>query len=391
MKIGVVVTIYNVESYIRKCLDSVIGQTYKDLEIILVDDGSLDNSGLICDEYAKQDHRIRVIHKKNQGLVLARMTGIQALDTEFVSFVDGDDWIEPAMYGKMAEIIEETGADMVISGMIFEKEGRKILEQEVIPPGTYHSEEIKNRVIPTMMFDNQYGQRSGITSLCTKLFKRNLLSESMAAMDPEITYGEDGAITFVSIAKAQAVTIVEDRWYHYVIRNDSMVRQYSMNSLKKVQIFKDYMEQALKSLQIWDMTEYQLEQYTKTMLSPMIESIYGVKIYRPVYLFPFHQVRKGSRVIIYGAGIVGRSYVDCIKTGEYVTLTAWVDRNYKDRSQLQGVESPDMIYSREFDTLIIAIENAGIAKEVKKNLLENGIREDKIISDRPYRMDTLPL
>ena len=117
-----------------QCLS--LGQTYKDLEIILVDDGSSDNSGLICDEYAKQDRRIRVIHKKNQGLVLARMTGIQALDTEFVAFVDGDDWIEPDMYEKMAGIVQETGSDMVISGIIFDEEGREIPEQEIIPPGT---------------------------------------------------------------------------------------------------------------------------------------------------------------------------------------------------------------------------------------------------------------
>lgn len=391
MKIGVVITVYNVESYIRKCLNSVIGQTYKDLEIILVDDGSSDNSGLICDEYAKQDPRIRVIHKKNQGLVLARMTGIQALDTELAAFIDGDDWIEPVMYEKMAGIIQETGSDMVISGIIFEKEGRKTPEQEIIPPGTYRSEEIKNEIIPIMMFDKQYGQRSGITSFCTKLFKRSLLSESMAAMDPEITYGEDGAVTFVCIARAKALTIVEDRWYHYVIRNDSMVRQYSMDSLKKVRIFNDYMKQALKSLQIWEKTEYQLEQYTKVLLAPIIESIYGVKIYRPVYLFPFSQVRKGSRVIIYGAGIVGRSYVNCIKAGEYVTLAGWVDRNYKERNELQGVESPEIIFSREFDTLIIAIENERTVEKVKRFLLENGVPENKIISDRPYRMDTLPI
>ena len=391
MKIGVVITIYNIENYIKKCLNSVIGQTYKDLEIILVDDGSSDNSGLICDEYAKQDRRIRVIHKKNQGLVLARMTGIQALDTEFVAFVDGDDWIEPDMYEKMAGIVQETGSDMVISGIIFDEEGREIPEQEIIPPGTYDSQEIESTIVPIMMFDKQYGQRSGITSLCTKLFKRSLLLESMETMDPEITYGEDGAVTFVCIARARVLTIVEDRWYHYIIRNGSMVRQYSMDSLKKVRIFNHYMKQALKKLDIWEKTEYQLEQYTKTMLAPMIESIYSVKMYRPVYLFPFHQVRKGSRVVIYGAGIVGRSYVDCIKAGEYAALAGWVDKNYKEKNQLYGVESPDIIFSREFDVLIIAIENERTVEKVKRFLLENGVSENKIISNRPYRMDTLPL
>lgn len=94
-KVSVIIPVYNVEPYLRQCIDSVIGQTLKDIEIILVDDGSTDNSGIICDDYATYDNRIRVIHKQNEGLSAARNDGIEAASAPFVMFVDSDDWVEP--------------------------------------------------------------------------------------------------------------------------------------------------------------------------------------------------------------------------------------------------------------------------------------------------------
>ena len=104
--VSVVVPVYKVEKYINKCIDSIINQTYKNLEIILVDDGSPDRCPQICDEYAKKDNRIKVIHKKNSGLGAARNTGIDAAKGEYIGFVDSDDWIMPNMYEEMVNCCE---------------------------------------------------------------------------------------------------------------------------------------------------------------------------------------------------------------------------------------------------------------------------------------------
>ena len=98
IKISIIVPVYNIEKYISECIESIINQTYKNLQIILVDDGSTDKSGIICDEYARKDTRINVIHQKNGGLVSARKSGLRNVEGEFVGFVDGDDYIEPDMY-----------------------------------------------------------------------------------------------------------------------------------------------------------------------------------------------------------------------------------------------------------------------------------------------------
>ena len=97
----VIVTIYNVEAYIDQCVESIMNQTYRNLQIILIDDGSLDNSGNICDAYADKDERIQVVHKKNAGLVAARRQGVELAKGNLISFVDGDDWIDPNMYEYM--------------------------------------------------------------------------------------------------------------------------------------------------------------------------------------------------------------------------------------------------------------------------------------------------
>ena len=101
--ISVIVPVYNVRSYLKKCFDSIVQQNYRNLEIILIDDGSTDGSGNLCEELAHQDNRVRVIHKRNGGLGSARNAGIDAANGEILSFIDSDDWIEPGMYDSNQE------------------------------------------------------------------------------------------------------------------------------------------------------------------------------------------------------------------------------------------------------------------------------------------------
>ena len=114
--ISVIIPIYNVEKYLCRCLDSIISQSYKDLEIILVDDGSPDNSPSICDSYARNDNRIKVIHKTNGGLSAARNTGLKYAMGDFISFIDSDDYIEPKMYEILFNLITKFDSDISMCG-----------------------------------------------------------------------------------------------------------------------------------------------------------------------------------------------------------------------------------------------------------------------------------
>ena len=113
-KLSVIVPVYNTEKYLRECIDSILAQTFTDFELILVDDGSTDGSGIICDEYADKDPRVQVIHQQNGGATVARRSGVRIARGEYVTFVDSDDWIDSDFYAPMIEKIKETGADVLV-------------------------------------------------------------------------------------------------------------------------------------------------------------------------------------------------------------------------------------------------------------------------------------
>ena len=112
-KVSIIVPVYNIENYIRVCVESILAQTYESFELILVDDGSKDNSGILCDEYAAIDSRVKVIHKENGGVSSARNTGLQQAKGKWIMYVDGDDWIEPDMIESLIEAAKATEADLV--------------------------------------------------------------------------------------------------------------------------------------------------------------------------------------------------------------------------------------------------------------------------------------
>ena len=144
--ISVIVPIYNIASYLRRCVESLLSQTFSDLEILLVDDGSTDGSGALCEEYRKKDGRIRVIHKENGGLVSARKAGLRAAGGAYIAYVDGDDFVEPDMYERMYAELVKQAVDVVMCGR-FEDTGD--VSREVfhgIPEGRYGKAELLKEV-----------------------------------------------------------------------------------------------------------------------------------------------------------------------------------------------------------------------------------------------------
>ena len=141
--ISIIVPVYKVEPYLRKCVDSILAQTYKNLEIILVDDGSPDNCPALCAQYAKEDPRVRVIHKENGGVSTARNAGLDAATGEYVTFVDSDDWIDPDMYVSMMTRIREYGCDAVLCDCLKEYPDRSALYTHNIRGGFYSRENLE--------------------------------------------------------------------------------------------------------------------------------------------------------------------------------------------------------------------------------------------------------
>ncbi len=210
-KISVIIPIYNVEAYLAKSIDSVLAQTYQNLEIILVDDGSPDNSGKIADEYAKKDNRIKVIHKKNGGLSDARNAGMDVATGDYICFIDSDDMLPKNAYELMAKKAIEKDADYVIGNYINCNEDDTLWEKPVFNTEKYHEFQldIKDYVDSFFIMNS---------SACNKLFKRQFIED----LNLRFTIGlpaEDAIFTTYCFIKSSKVFYIPDLVYYYRQRN----------------------------------------------------------------------------------------------------------------------------------------------------------------------------
>lgn len=221
--LSIIVPIYKVEEYLPECIESIMNQTFSDMEIILVDDGGNDNCPDICDAYAKKDKRIKVIHKENGGLVSARKAGITAATGEYVTFVDGDDSIAKEMYESMCRMIRKANADIVVGGFEFDYPDRVEYWQDKVHDGEYDKAGLIQDIYPVMMCHDNSLVRNVSPSLCNKIFRRELLYSILSEMNEGIRDGEDAAVTYPCLIEAKKVVFMtSEHHYRYRIISESM-------------------------------------------------------------------------------------------------------------------------------------------------------------------------
>lgn len=239
-KVSVIVAIYKVEQYLEKCLDSVIKQTFQDLEIVLVDDGSPDKCSLICDEYAEKDNRIKVIHQHNQGSVLARQNGLNIASGDYVSFIDGDDWLEPNMYEDMIRLSEDGRADIIITGFIWDgglPSNVKYIQHN-IETGVYKGEKLLLLHDRAIFTGNKFYEFGIFPALWNKLIRRDFIMNSgITAPNTAIRMGDDAAVIYPLIARAKHIVVNNDKaLYHYRQTPNSMSKGFDKMYFKRVLI-----------------------------------------------------------------------------------------------------------------------------------------------------------
>ena len=217
MKISIIVAVYNIESYLRRCLDSVVAQTYRDLEIILVD-GSTDKSSAICDEYAEKDNRIKVLHGKDNGLSDARNAGLLIATGDFIGFIDGDDFIEPEMYELMLGAMIEHKADIAVCRY------RQISEvSDIENPATSNEICTFDRSEALDIYISEDKKYRIVGSVWSKLFTREVINGLEFAVGKT---AEDIMYTTMALCQARRVVYVDKYLYNYIVdRKDSIMNQ----------------------------------------------------------------------------------------------------------------------------------------------------------------------
>lgn len=240
-KISIIVPVYNVEKYLSECLDSILNQLYKNIEIILINDGSKDNSGSICDEYAKKDKRIKVIHKENEGVSIARNVGVKNASGDYIAFVDSDDTIDKKIYTNMIKVINETNSDLVMCRYkrVFNN-GTSEIEEEPLREGIYDEKQIFNELILDMI-GNDFSNMSKpliMGSTCRCLYRKEII-DTYNIKFPVIKIAEDMLFHLYYLASCNKVYVINEALYNYRYNDLSATKNYIHD--------------------LWDILMYQLE------------------------------------------------------------------------------------------------------------------------------------
>lgn len=373
--ISVIVPVYNVEPYLRQCIESIVNQTYKNIEIILVNDGSTDKCADICDEYAAVDNRIKVIHKKNGGQDSARKEGMENANGTYIGYVDGDDWIKPEMYDTLYRLAKQSGALIVESGVIDTYIDKEVLRKPLYNDGFYYEQNFLD-IIPTIIYTGDFFQHGIFPYLFTKLFRKDCIYKYQMMLEESNNLVDDVMCVFPSVINTQSIYITHQCFYHYRMRNDSTKRT-SRNDVADV--VKKYYSEWLKRFNAAGFEkniESQLNYFVMYLLLSKSMGIFDDKE-SDLCLMPYGGIEKGSKILLYGAGAVGIQLYNYISSSKCCEIVYWADKNYSSFANL-NVKSPKAIVDIEFDYLIIAIFNRNAYVSAENDLISTGIDERKI-------------
>lgn len=377
-KLTVIVPLYNAEKYIKECIESIQNQSLNDIEIVIVDDGSDDNGLQICYELTKNDSRVRIIHQKNKGLAGARFTGIKNSTTEYVTFVDADDFILEQSYIYANEYMDK-GIDMIFFEICryFDKHNRKY-EFHSLQTGYYDRERIEREVYPQLIWNFEKNTPGVECSQCVRIIKRELVLKMYESLQGAFYYGDDISITYPLYKKINSMQVISQCYYMHRQRTSECASYIKADKFfdETYNLYK-YLLKEFCTLEYEEMFRKQIEYFF----------MYSVNLKRMKYndvpdverfLFPFDKIPYMKRILLYGAGEKGKVFYRQIKRLNYYAEILWVDKNAKYMAD-DNIRPITEIRNYLFDYVVIAIENKRSCESVKEFLVQQGIKPQNIV------------
>ena len=415
MKISVVVPVYNVEKYVNRCVQSICNQTYNDLEIIIVDDGSTDSSPSICERYAYKDSRIHIIHKQNGGLVSARKAGVEEANGDYVLFVDGDDWIDKnhvrmmidSLHGEMPDIgvtLTYTKEYSDGTSLFVKPESDCELEERI-----YCSDEFDNIIWKYYLDENDVRRHDIPVTLWTRIFNTSFIRDNYSNVNDDITRSEDDVANFIFFMKARSVGIVYDSGYHYV-RHPGSMSTIKNNEKKHIQSYKMAQDNVFYFIDGQNISKEEKKQFkTRFYKDTYYGLMNGAGEYlcslSEEYLFPYPDVVNGSRIIVYGLGAYGNAMVAFLEKSRRFILQGASDsrikNTYNSDEIIKGYTVTlycllDLIKlsKDEYDYIIITVSRRNMVRQIEDKLVSLGIDYKKIahmdnnlLNNDPFRIE----
>lgn len=371
--ISVIVPVYNVEFYLRQCLDSIVNQTYGNLEIILVDDGSTDTSGKICDDYAAADRRVRVLHKENGGQISARKAAISIASGAYVAYVDADDWIDLNTYEQVLDELQGKWPDVAVFSYVEEYQTGSDVYHSTFPSGYYDKARIDREIYPNI-FRNPLFSRQGIPPyLVVKLVKLELLQKSQLSVYPNVTFCEDDICTVHTLLLMRSMVIIDKPFYHYRKRAASSVSDdFSFQQCKAV--FENLNEIFAANSK----ESYFCSQLRSYILYILLMKQYDLFLKEDFCHIPFGDLKESSAAL-YGAGIFGREIYRKMRACAPGRIKLWVDRRFSEyRARNLPVEPVEALLEAEYDVILVAVMNRADCETIRRDLTAMGISPDRL-------------
>lgn len=393
--LSVVVPVYNVAPYLEQSVPSILDQTYRNIEVILVNDGSTDGSEEVCQKYAALDPRVKLSSQENRGVTAARKNGMELATGKYITFVDPDDYIDPDLFRRLMDAREDF--DVVVCQWLRESEDGVRRAYDKMEPGAYRTAEDMDFLLDHMVNASAPGGltniKPGITSyLWNKLYKTEIAREVYHEIGENIRRGEDVIFSYLYLLRCRSVLITDICGYHYRVRGNSIAHSFIQGS-GKLRLECDLYENLLPAFMAHPRRDTLLPQL-QLKLSTRISKTIGRMGFAPEaqlelrsYIFPFINLLNGKRIVLCGAGTVGRHYLRQIRGWDLCTVAAWVDPNWKafrrEGLEVSGIET---LTGADFDHVVIAALDKAAADEIRSELAAMGIPEHKILWKAPLEL-----
>ena len=340
--VSVIVPVFKCENTIQKCIESIVRQTHKNIEIIIVLDGKADNSPQICKDYAQIDDRIKIIEQKNMGLSVARNRGMDSSNGKWLMFVDGDDWIEDTCVKVLLQHAEESKCDIVISGY-FVDDGNKIRSCSFFKyKEHYFSEDEKKDTLINCLVNNRVGNNSAMNVGVTwaRLYRESFLQKNKLLFVPGLIRMQDAIFNLYAFWYSTLTVLISDNLYHYTVNNKSVSRAYNkdffnvaIKVLLEIQKFIDVTKNQFLNEAMWDKTILLVYEMIKLQFLPKectlnrMEKVKRIKMFVENENTPFKENIKKSR----GRYLTGKSIIFSylLKNRFYTIIYLYMEINEK--------------------------------------------------------------
>ena len=405
IKVSIVIPVYNVETYLKQCLDSVINQTLREIEIICINDGSTDKSLSILEEYANADNMI-IKSISNSGLSVARNCGMQLARGEYIYFLDSDDYLELNAMEHLYNESKKKDLDILYFDANVFYDG-ETLREEYISKGEY-----KGVYSGIDFFNKSVEARDYRSSACLQFIKKSYWEKIGIFFDEGLLY-EDNWFTFQLMVSANRTAFLKECLYNRRVRKGSIMTNKNVGFLnfysllycyKKmwrtywkipnaehieesfcwlINIVQTQMKRFYDSINRENLSTQDIEVITnKKKIDSILINHLGFSFeLKQQYFFDSNILENGSKIILYGAGKVGQDYCEQLQHEQEIEIVLWLDKKGDNSKIISGlpIVSVREIYNKEYDYIVIAVNNEQVAKEIRKELLDLGIAEEKIV------------